>query len=869
MQVIPRSSAVSPRHAGASAPEELSVKSRVPFFALAVAVFAAGCGDAPLTSPRLSPGQPNTVLSDGTRLGGNEDFFFLPPIAANPKDNPNYDAGKFNPNLAPVVRVCLLSTEDLTKLADAHCVSEAAVITSSEIRAAEQFYQVVWHVRDAGLDPDGIYRLQVFVGSTRLGFADLAVANTKGEAKSAITNEVFPISADRSLPIKFRIETGALGACQRSPNDCTEVSVTPAGGTFFTNTHFAGVKLDPKWASPAAFAAGGGTILLTIERVTLEEGQSCHGAEGVTGRLIEELSGCYHYTTQPDLDEDPDGEGPQTSFGGFQTAGNVAAQCAGRARTAENSDEDWLLFKSDPGRPLQALRDVPEPAGLNCADFAFFEGLPSNPVLRFASLKWHSVTRVVSRVVGVKEAYAWDTGLGGLLGIGDGFSNISRGRGVQIEMGAGDEQSLPIGGRAPIDPTVRISGVHIHAGGEGESHEPVAGVSVTFTVQGGNFGFDEETEQPITELIVETIANGEASVPWYVTATSSSVTATAATVVPRTIKFGATGIVNGSIAGLVTDARGLRLGGALVRLVSTNDETFEPRSTTTAAAGQFSFLDLPAGTYSVAAASVGFDMDRQVVPLDQGANETADLVLVRTGQVLYGVNANDDGLSIIDPATARSTFIGKLHPAANRFVAPVAMATDPRSGTIYVWNNDTGGAEGSVLVTVDACTGRATQISTASQLSVAGTGAALAISPTTGTMYLTNSNDDVFTVDKATGVVTRIGSLGTGITVFGADFDSEGVLYGITNFGDKLYTINTSTGAATLAANLSPPVGIAGSIVFTPSGGLLGTSIATGKIFDIDKATGTVSNSRTLTVTSPSIAPQGMGFAGDCARGSP
>jgi hypothetical protein len=514
------------------------VRRVIPLFALAVMALATACGDNQPTTPRMSPGQPSNLLSDGSQEG-NADFFFLPPIAPDPKGHANYTAGKFNANLAPVVRICEHPATIYAELSTLECdsaVEPVAEILTAEIRVAEEMYHVVWHTGDANLVDNKFYRVQVFVGTTRLGFADLTISTSKGEAKSAITNEVFPMNADRSVPIKFRIESGALGACKVTA-DCTEVSVKEEGGTFFTATKLAGVQLEDGWASQAALALGGGSIALTIQRVAEKDGKCHGGTEGVPsalGKLYQELDGCYHYKTDPDL-HDP--RIPE-EFRGFQTEGNKVAQCT-REAPAEDPDADYMLFKSDPGERIKALRDVPEPAGLDCSNFAFYEGLPSNRVLRLASMKWRALKRAVNRAVSVKVAFAWDGGLGGLLELGDGFSDISRGKGVKLAKAAGDNQSAPSGEQTPLDPTVRITSVHVHEGGPHE--HPVQGAVVTFTAQGGgNFGFDEETEQPITTKMVATDGNGEASVPWRLGSGPNTVLATAATVDPAPVTFSAT-----------------------------------------------------------------------------------------------------------------------------------------------------------------------------------------------------------------------------------------------------------------------------------------------------------------------------------------
>jgi carboxypeptidase family protein len=614
------------------------VRRIVPFLALAVMIFATACGDTEPTSSRLSPSQPSAAISDGSRAGGNPDFFFLPLLARDPASFPNFDRNGFNPNLAPVIKVCRHSKTSPNDLRNPafDCINDTpiATISGSGVRVFPQlqFYLAVWKTRDYDLHPDKVYRIQVFVGSKRLGFADVTIVTSTREAKNAITGDIVPFAEDWSLPIPFRIENGALGAACRNNADCTERSVGPAGGTFLTNSGFAGVTLTPGWASAAAFAAGGGTIQLTIERVVLGEGESCHDAESVTGRLIEELEGCYHYATDPDLD----------LFGGFQTAGNSVGQCSGLARTPANSGEDWLLYKSDPGKPLRKLEDTQGPP-VNCADFAFFEGLPSNPLLRFASLKWHSVTRVASRVVGVKPAYAWDGGLGGVLDRLDGFSDISRGKGGQIAKIAGDNQSARIGQSVEDDPRIRITSVHVHAGDEGA--HGLEGVNVTFTAAGGGNVGGEGSQVSRT---VQTDEDGYASVPWYLGEGPNTLQVEAATLQPTVITFNAALIVGGSIAGTVSDVSGLPLDGARVRLVSTGDDSFEPRSMSTGEDGAYSFSDLPAGSYFVSAAAIGFDIVREFVPLDAGQNDITNLVLPR---VLADFAISEFSVSPANPTT--------------------------------------------------------------------------------------------------------------------------------------------------------------------------------------------------------------------------
>src|SRR5689334_21534352 len=335
------------------------------------------------------------MILDGAHHNGNPDFFFLPLLGPDARNSPNFDPGKFNATLTPVVRICQLvspggaTTRLLADVPTAVCGPLVATLSNVAVFPSLEFYLAAWPTRNYDLDPDAFYRVQVFVGSKMLGFVDVTVVTSLREAKNAITGEVVPLADDFTLPIPFRIEAGALtggasSACKGTTPDCVEVSVKKAGGTFFTNTKWAGIQLENGWASDEALALGGGTIQLTIERVKSRDG-NCHGGSGTEGgdapalgSLYKELDGCYHYATDPDLDDPripPDKRG-------FQTDNNKVGQCTKELPTEGTTDQDYLLFKSDPGTPIVPLNDVQAPVGLNCTSFAFYQSLPDNPVLR-------------------------------------------------------------------------------------------------------------------------------------------------------------------------------------------------------------------------------------------------------------------------------------------------------------------------------------------------------------------------------------------------------------------------------------------------------------------------------------------------------
>ena len=80
------------------------------------AVLSIGCRDEQILKPTAAGG-PSALIMDGA-TNGNADFFFLPPLVPDPSGGANFDAGKFNGNLAPVVEVCELTGDPRQGAAD-------------------------------------------------------------------------------------------------------------------------------------------------------------------------------------------------------------------------------------------------------------------------------------------------------------------------------------------------------------------------------------------------------------------------------------------------------------------------------------------------------------------------------------------------------------------------------------------------------------------------------------------------------------------------------------------------------------------------------------------------------------------------------
>jgi hypothetical protein len=172
----------------------------------AILVVAACTADS--MSP-TGPTAPRETISDAAHGAPVPGFYFLPPMV----DNPSF-SGTFDPALQPRVEIC--------ELVGTVCGPAIATFTfgtgSSNVRLGSDHYIVNWKTGDYNLDPAKFYRISVFQGAFRLGYADVDVVGAAKDLKNVNTGQYIPLLDDRTLPIKFRVETGIP----------TQVTVTPA-----------------------------------------------------------------------------------------------------------------------------------------------------------------------------------------------------------------------------------------------------------------------------------------------------------------------------------------------------------------------------------------------------------------------------------------------------------------------------------------------------------------------------------------------------------------------------------------------------------------------------------------------------------------
>lgn len=405
----------------------------------------AGCSDATDPNAPLPPTEPNAVLLNG----GNGHFFFLTPLGTGGGE------GVFNPRLAPVVEVCHLATATMPEIGTP-CDGLIARFTREAVDPSEQIevnvrremYSVNWDLSRYAL-PTGYYRITVRTApstgaNTVLGIADVAVGPSIGVAGQMAGPGVHAATTSQTLPIKFRIEEGAL--CDTG-NDCFEGSVGPDGGTFVTPALAAGV-LFPENALSS-------TRTLLIERVTRADEPFCLPTHHP------QYEGCYRFRLEPAL-------APGETF----ATEVVVGVCLDPAAAA--FEDELELQKWDEVDP-STLESLPrrEIDFLECDDFLATQTAATGLVSRLT----RGTTRVLAplaRLLLPQPLYATKSPYGG--GLND-FSLIGWVRPLDLEVAAGDGQTACFDERVAIDPTVRVSSLL--------TGTALSGVPVSFTATAG------------------------------------------------------------------------------------------------------------------------------------------------------------------------------------------------------------------------------------------------------------------------------------------------------------------------------------------------------------------------------------------------
>jgi nicotinamidase-related amidase len=181
--------------------------------AIVAAILIAACTDRSPVAPDRD--EPTASISDAAHESGNTHFHFLPPIVPAPSPR-----GAFDASLSPVVEICeWTGAACVAPLVAAFTMTSGPGAETIRLAAADELYVVNWLTDRFAVDPGKVYRVRVLVAGTELGHADVAVVGSAGQVKNIDTGLFFPLADGRTLPIKFRIERGAVFV------------VGPAGGT--------------------------------------------------------------------------------------------------------------------------------------------------------------------------------------------------------------------------------------------------------------------------------------------------------------------------------------------------------------------------------------------------------------------------------------------------------------------------------------------------------------------------------------------------------------------------------------------------------------------------------------------------------------
>jgi alpha-tubulin suppressor-like RCC1 family protein len=237
----------------------------------------AACSEQPLPTG-LTPQSPRFDIADasGSYKSG---FYWLPPVVAPPSYSGVFDAA-----LSPTVEIC--------ELTDGACALPIATYTTTEgtgeefvrLNVDEENYQVNWHTNEFELSTTKLYRVSVRAGidNTLLGYADVQPVTNGSGLKKIDTDEYIGLVDGRTLPIKFRIETGIVGRVEVQPAEAAaEPRATQQFVAILRDLHGNVMTGDVSWASwdetvatvdqtglATAIADGIATITATSERIS-------------------------------------------------------------------------------------------------------------------------------------------------------------------------------------------------------------------------------------------------------------------------------------------------------------------------------------------------------------------------------------------------------------------------------------------------------------------------------------------------------------------------------------------------------------------------------------------------------------------------
>jgi hypothetical protein len=204
---------------------------------LLVAALVVTCQDKPLP-PEVE--RPHLAVLDGSDFStvpcDPEEpcyhFFLLPPLVPSPDEF----HGDFNAYLKPYVEVRTLLDESIWTCneADGGVGVIAAVLTPGvEVDSVNEMYHVGFQTGQYDLTTGQEYRICVGAGSVELGFRDIRPVSSGAEVpRNPEQQPVLEFNNGSNLPVKFRIEKGALCGPDVPPDECGEATISLTDGGY-------------------------------------------------------------------------------------------------------------------------------------------------------------------------------------------------------------------------------------------------------------------------------------------------------------------------------------------------------------------------------------------------------------------------------------------------------------------------------------------------------------------------------------------------------------------------------------------------------------------------------------------------------------
>jgi alpha-tubulin suppressor-like RCC1 family protein len=206
-------------------------------------VTIVACTDQLSTAPHVS--LPSFDIADAVR-DYKSGFYWLPPMVRQPDASGTFDA-----SLSPTVEIC--------ELVAGACGTIIATYTSTSGPGGEliriqddQHYHVNWQTDEFALNDASVYRISVRAGDNNvlLGYADVQPVANGSALMKLDTDEFIGLVDGRTLPIKFRIETGVVGSIAVEP---LEATLDPGGTQQFVavvrDLHGNIISADVVWSS--------------------------------------------------------------------------------------------------------------------------------------------------------------------------------------------------------------------------------------------------------------------------------------------------------------------------------------------------------------------------------------------------------------------------------------------------------------------------------------------------------------------------------------------------------------------------------------------------------------------------------------------